>query len=63
VLLSGVRDRHHGVLDALGVYSALAHEGHLFDSTPKAITHARLHVARTPHSALEVGAGGEPDVP
>ena len=60
VLLSGVRDRHQGVLDALGVYSALAHEGHLFDSTPKAIAHARLHVARTPHSALGVGTGGEP---
>jgi high affinity sulfate transporter 1 len=51
VMLSGVRDRHHGVLDALGVYGVLAHEGHLFDSTPAAITHARLHVARTPHTA------------
>lgn len=52
VLLSGVRDRHHGVLDALGVYDTLAHEGHLFASTPDAITHARLHVARAPHTAV-----------
>ncbi len=51
VLISGVRDRHHGVLDALGVYGVLAHQGHLFESTPAAIAHARLHVARTPHGA------------
>ncbi len=49
VLLSGVRQGHHGVLGALGVFTTLAHEGHLFDSTPKAIAHARLHVSRTPH--------------
>ncbi|MEO7352214.1 MAG: SulP family inorganic anion transporter [Marmoricola sp.] len=49
VLLSGVREGHHGVLSALGVYTTLAHQGHLFDSTPKAIAHARLHVSRTPH--------------
>jgi SulP family sulfate permease len=49
VVLSGVRDQHAGVLDALGVYASLAHEGHLFDSTPDAIRHARMHVAREPH--------------
>jgi SulP family sulfate permease len=49
VVLSGVRDKHAGVLDALGVYASLAHEGHLFDSTPDAIRHARMHVAREPH--------------
>jgi MFS superfamily sulfate permease-like transporter len=53
VLLSGVRDRSNGVLDALGVYSSLAHEGHLFTSTPAAIAHARRHVAREPHQATE----------
>lgn len=51
VLLSGVRGQHQVVLDALGVYGALAHEGHLFESTPQAIEHARLHVSRTPHEA------------
>jgi SulP family sulfate permease len=50
VLLSGVRDRHSGVLDALGVYTTLAHVGHVFASTPEAITHARVHVAREPHT-------------
>jgi len=50
VLLSGVRDQHTGVLAALGVYTSLAHEGHLFTSTPDAIRHARLHVAREPHA-------------
>ncbi len=51
VLLSGVRDHHHTVLEALGVYRTLAHEGHLFASTPEAIRHARVHVRRTPHTA------------
>ncbi len=52
VLLSGVRHGHQGVLGALGVFTTLAHEGHLFDSTPEAIAHARLHVSRTPHGVV-----------
>jgi sulfate permease, SulP family len=51
VLLSGVKARHGAVLDALGVYDSLGHEGHLFATTPEAIAHARMHVARTPHEA------------
>jgi SulP family sulfate permease len=37
------------VLEAIGVYGGLAHERHVFVTTPEAITHARLHVARAPH--------------
>ena len=51
VLLSGVPDRHTAVLDALGVYESLSHEGHLFTSTHEAIVHARRHAARAPHEA------------
>lgn len=51
VLLSGVPDRHSAVLDALGVFESLAHEEHLFATTPEAIAHARLHAARVPHRA------------
>jgi sulfate permease, SulP family len=51
VLLSGVKARHSAVLDALGVYDSLGHQGHLFATTPEAIAHARMHVARTPHEA------------
>jgi sulfate permease, SulP family len=51
VLLSGVKAQHSAVLDALGVYDSLGHEGHLFATTPEAIAHARMHVARTPHEA------------
>ncbi|MDV3296698.1 MAG: SulP family inorganic anion transporter [Brachybacterium paraconglomeratum] len=49
VMLSGVKEQHSPVLDALGVYESLAHEQHLFATTPEAIAHARLHAARTPH--------------
>jgi sulfate permease, SulP family len=51
VLLSGVKERHSAVLDALGVYDSLGHEGHLFATTPEAIAHARMHVVRTPHES------------
>lgn len=51
VLLSGVRERHSRLLETLGVYESLAHEGHLFATTPEAIAHARLHAAHTPHNA------------
>lgn len=46
VLLSGVQDVHERVLRQLGVYDELAHERHLFPTTPEAITHARTHAAR-----------------
>jgi SulP family sulfate permease len=50
VLLSGVRPHHEHVLRELGVYSRLAHERHLFTTTPEAIEHARVHAARRPHT-------------
>ncbi|MFZ5872242.1 MAG: SulP family inorganic anion transporter, partial [Actinomycetota bacterium] len=43
VLLSGVKPQHEKVLAELGVYDRLAHEHHLFDTTPQAIEHARSH--------------------
>jgi SulP family sulfate permease len=49
VLLSGVRPHHEKVLRELGVHEHLAHERHLFASTPEAIAHARLHAARVAH--------------
>ena len=45
VLLSGVRPAHEKVLRELGVYDGLAHERHLFATTPEAIAHAREHAA------------------
>jgi SulP family sulfate permease len=51
VLLSGVRPDHAPLLTRLGVYGELAHERHVFDSTPAAIAHARVHAARIAHSA------------
>jgi MFS superfamily sulfate permease-like transporter len=53
VLLSGVRAEHEQVLRHLGVFAGLAHERHLFASTPEAITHARLHAARVDHVPAE----------
>jgi SulP family sulfate permease len=49
VLLSGVRDEHDTVFTTLGVYEHLAHERHVFATTPEAIEHARRHVARQHH--------------
>jgi MFS superfamily sulfate permease-like transporter len=46
VLLSGVQADHDPVFSALGVYDELAHEKHVFASTPEAIAHARTHVRR-----------------
>jgi SulP family sulfate permease len=52
VLLSGVQVEHDPVFSALGVYDELAHEKHVFASTPEAIAHAREHVRRmTPAAA------------
>lgn len=50
VLLSGVQPSHERVLRELGVYDRLAHERHLFESTPEAITHARVHADRIAHT-------------
>jgi SulP family sulfate permease len=49
IMLSGVPERLAPVLEAIGVYGGLAHERHVFVTTPDAIAHARLHVARAPH--------------
>lgn len=49
VLLSGVRAHQENVLARLGVYDRLATAHHLFDTTPDAIAHARVHAAREPH--------------
>ena len=51
VLLSGVRPEQAPILTRLGVYAELAHERHVFDSTPGAIEHARIHAARVAHGA------------
>lgn len=53
VLLSGVRPQHERVLRELGVYDRLAHERHLFSTTPTAIEHARVHAARLRHEPDE----------
>lgn len=49
VLMSGVRPGHDRVLRQLGVYDSLAHEGHLFATTPEAIAHARVHASGAAH--------------
>jgi SulP family sulfate permease len=49
VMLSGVRPEHEQVLSQLGVYQELAHERHVFATTPEAIAHARVHAARIAH--------------
>ena len=47
VLLSGIRDEHNTVFQVLGTYEHLAHEGHVFATTPEAIDHAKRHLLRT----------------
>ncbi|AKV58685.1 SulP family inorganic anion transporter [Corynebacterium riegelii] len=49
VLLAATKPEHVPVLRELGVFDQLAHENHVFDTTPDAIAHARLHVARNQH--------------
>ena len=61
VLLSGVRAEHRRVLDRLGVFEALASERHLFDHTPEAIEHARVHAKRIVHRPGAPGAPGAAD--
>lgn len=53
VLLSGVQPQHEQVLRELGVYDRLAHERHLFNTTPEAIAHARSHASRLAHDPSE----------
>ena len=55
VLLSGVRDGHAHVLTQLGVYSQLAHENHVFRTTPEALAHGRQHARRTAAGAPRHG--------
>jgi len=50
VLLSGVQEQHARVLSRLGVFDELAHERHLFETTPEAIAHAQEHAARAGRS-------------
>ena len=56
VLLSGVRPEHIRLLDRLGVFSNLASERHVFDRTPEAIAHARIHAARLAHGAMPLAS-------
>lgn len=58
VLLSGVRPEHERVLRRLGVHDRLAHENHLFDTTPAAIAHARMHAGRVGHTPDHDGTSG-----
>jgi len=53
VMLSGVKPHHEQVLRELGVYDRLAHERHLFATTPEAIEHARLHASRVAHTPAD----------
>ena len=39
-----------------GVYDGLAHERHLFATTPEAIAHARLHAGRVDHTPADDAA-------
>ena len=43
------RESQERVLRELRVHDHLAHERHLFRSTPEAIAHARLHAGRIAH--------------
>ncbi|MGE7434304.1 MULTISPECIES: SulP family inorganic anion transporter [Kitasatospora] len=44
VLMSGIRDEHHRPLDALGTLDKLHADGHVFATTPDAISYARTHL-------------------
>jgi len=57
VLMSGVQPLHERVLHELGVRERLAHERHLFATTPEAISHARVHASRSEHPPVEDLAG------
>ncbi len=46
VMLSGVQPEHELIFRGLGVFGELAHEKHVFLTTPEAINHARAHALR-----------------
>lgn len=46
VMLSGVQPGHESIFRGLGVFGELAHEKHVFLTTPEAINHARAHALR-----------------
>ena len=46
VLLSGIRAEHDNIFQTLGIYDHLAHERHIFSTTPEAIAHAYTHARR-----------------
>lgn len=52
VLLSGVKGEHDPIFARCGVYAELAHEQHIFATTPEAISHAQEHVAGGASAAL-----------
>ena len=54
VLLSGIRPGHVAVLERLGVFRVLG-EHHLFERTPDAIAHARIHARGLVHADAEAG--------
>ena len=58
VLLSGVPARFVPRLEATGIQQHLTALHHVFEHTPDAIAHARRHVARDGHHAVEVRPAG-----
>jgi len=58
VLLSGVPARFVPRLEATGIQQHLTALHHVFEHTPDAIDHARRHVARDGHHAVEVRPAG-----
>ncbi|MQS17083.1 SulP family inorganic anion transporter [Streptomyces kaniharaensis] len=58
VLVSGIRDEHQRPLDALGVLDQLRADGHVFETTPDAISYARTHL----HGPLVPAGRTAPDV-
>lgn len=47
VFLKGLKPRHQQILQAVGTLDHVAHERHMFDTLDDAVSHARLHLART----------------
>jgi SulP family sulfate permease len=54
VLLSGIQPDHENVFQSLGIYDHLAHERHIFATTPEAIAHAHAHVHKM-HEDVSAG--------
>ena len=49
VLLKGASPKHTRLLAAVGTLAPVLAQGHVFDSLPDAVAHARRHVSRTDH--------------